>query len=196
MKLGDFRDRLYGTPEEINQMVYAYTPGSNSVQQRIRSYGNTITPELMRGENTIEAARDRATYQADVAKARAMNTELRRRATDARNIQVDARADKQLDLSIEADNRAARAEQTAMANAAKQPIGTVIKVLAGAREQERQKIMDAEINANPQFLALLRKLDEQFYVVSKEDRAAMNRYIDSFELSQEAKQAVKDRLRY
>ena len=194
-KLGH-RDRLYGTPEEINQMVYAYTPGSNSVQQRIRSYGDTITPELMRGENTTEAARDRATYQAEVAKAKAMNTEQRRMETAVRNKQLDANAAEQLSFSRSAEDRAARGEERTIANAAKQPIGTVIKVLAGAREQERQKIMDAEINANPQFLALLRKLVEQFYVVSKEDRAAMNRYIDSFELSQEAKQAVKDQLRY
>ena len=187
---------LYGTPEEINQMVYAYTPGSNSAQQRIRNYGNTITPELMQGENTIEAARDRATYQADVAKANALNTEQRRMEAAIRNRQLDANAAEQLSFSRSAEDRAARGEERTIANAAKQPIGTVIKVLAGAREQERQKIMDAEINANPKFLDLLRTLEEQYYVVPKADRAAMNKYIDSFNLSQEAKQAVKDRLRY
>ena len=185
----------YQTPEEINQMVYDYTPGSNSAQQRIRAYGNMLTPQLMQGENTIEASRDRATALDARAKAVAMNAEIRRRENAVRNRQVDARADKQLELAIAADERAEGATKRAITAASELPISTVIKVTAGKQEQERQAAMDAEVKASPEALEVLRQLNLRNFVVSKEDRPNFEKYVNNLNLSKEAKTAIIGRFR-
>lgn len=180
--------RLYGTPEEVNQMVYAYTPGSNSVQQRIRNYGNTITPELMRGENTIEAARDRVTYQADVAKANAMNTEQRNR-------QLDANAAEQLSFSRRADERAARGEERLIANEARPTLLDLITRDLGANRQRETEQMFKELSANPRVVQFIKVLDANFGIVPQQHKAAVEKILSDPSLTQAARDFLRNQIR-
>ena len=149
----------------------------------------------MQGENTIEASRDRATALDARAKAVAMNAEIRRKENAVRNRQVDARADKQLELAIAADERAEGATKRAITAASELPISTVIKVTAGKQEQERQAAMDAEVKASPEALEVLRQLNLRNFVVSKEDRPNFEKYVNNLNLSKEAKTAIIGRFR-
>lgn len=185
----------YQTPEEISQMVYDYTPGSNSAQQRIRAYGNMLTPQLMQGENTIEASRDRATALDARAKAVAMNAEIRRKENAVRNRQVDARADKQLDLSIEADKRATRAEQTAMANAARPPLRDLIAKSLGAEKIRETDAMNREIANNPRAVQYLDALAGNFGKVPEQHKAAVEEILNDPTLTQSARDFLRSQIR-
>ena len=185
----------YDTPEKINELVYNFTPGSNSAIQQMRSYGNMLTPELADSAFKTQAAMSVEAARADRARVTAINNRIRRDAADARNRQVDARADKQLELAIAADERATIGQgitQTSAANTAAQQTN---KTARGNRQADRQKRMDREIAGDPQTMKMLKELAENNFVVSKKDRSNFEKYVDSLNISEETKDGIIEQLR-
>lgn len=185
----------YDTPEKINELIYNFTPGSNSAQQRIRAYGNTITPEIMERENITQASMDSSAASRALRDAAAKNTAIRRKEADIYKKEAADRADTQLNLAIEADKRAARAEQTAMANAARPSLRDLIARNLGVDKIKETDAMNREISNNPKAVQYLAALEANFGKVPEERMAAVEKILNDPSLTKSARDFLRSQIR-
>ena len=199
----------FDTPEKINDLIYDYTPGSDSLKQQMRGYGGMATPEIMFRENQIRAGRDKAELMDKRSQVIAANTEMRRREAAIQQARDEARAaatfemaqrnekrlieeDKKRDAQTGITNtRAASADRRAEETANEPPaIGTVVAGDLGAAEQRRLESINKEIDNNPEAKEALRRIRKKFGVVPKERAQGMKEYINSLPISTGAKNLI------
>lgn len=185
----------YQTPEEINQMIYDYTPGSNSAQQRIYAMRDVLTPQLMQGENTIQASMDKSSRAQAMAEARLRNSEIRRKEADIYRREAANRDKRTLELAINADQRATIGQGITQASADNTAAQQASKTARGRLTQERQELMDKEAAGDPQTAKMLAELNAKNFYVEKKYRKAVENYINNLNVSQETKDGIIDRLR-
>ena len=178
----------YDTPEKINELIYNFTPGSNSAQQRIRGYGNTITPEIMQRENITQASMDSSAASRALRDATAINNRIRRDAADARNKLT-------LDLAIEANSRAARGEARTIASEARPTLQDLIARDLGAGKQQETAAMNQEISNNPRAVQFLNALAERFGKVPEEHMAAVEEILNDPTLTKSARSFLRRQIR-
>ena len=178
----------YDTPEKINELVYNFTPGSNSAIQQMRSYGNMLTPELADSAYKTQAAMSVEAARADRARVTAINNRIRRDAADARNKLT-------LDLAIEANDRAARGEARTIASEARPTLQDLIARDLGAGKQQETAAMNQEISNNPRAVQFLNALAERFGKVPEEHMAAVEEILNDPTLTKSARSFLRRQIR-
>ena len=167
----------FDTPEKINELLYNYTPGSNSAMQRSREYGDALTPAIMQGENQIQAAMDSAAATNARAQAVAANTEMRRREAAIQQAREEARAIRQLNIAEAAEGRAV--ETAKRPPTATDQLGRQV----GGELKGEEEAIDRELMGNPDAMNVVREMTKNNNYVRKEDVEGMTAYIKGLKVS-------------
>ena len=186
----------FDTPEKINELLYNYTPGSNSAMQRSREYGDALTPELMQRENQIQASMDSAAATDARARAVAMATEIRRKEAAIQQAREEARAISASEMAQRAEARAIAQEARAVATAAQPPaIGTVVAGDLGEAEKRKIAAREGEINSKPKARKVLEEIRKRFGNVTPEEARLMKAYVKTLTLTKDSENFILGELR-